>query len=169
VIHPRVLRRFGISALLGLPAALVAHTLVFGQTHAVAGSFHGLAVGVGAGFALLAALLAGIAAARHTRADAPHVVITALTAIGWLAALEATESPHGIPVLLCLLALALATAIVATATRACAQTIAAIVSFFGVRTTARAALFAGHARFVVCRRHTIGEIAIFSRPPPALS
>jgi hypothetical protein len=169
VISQRAARNFGVSALLGLPAALLAHTLVFGHAHAAAGPFHGLAVSVGGSFALLAALFAGIAAVRHTRADSPHIVITALTATGWLAAIEAAESPHGIPIMLCLLATVAAAAIVAAATRACSQTIAEIVSLFGVHVTPRAASFVRNYRSSVLVRRNLGRFALFSRPPPQLS
>ncbi len=72
MISVRASRRAGVSALLGLPAALLAHTLLFGHAHAAAGSFHGSALGVGAAFALLAAALAGIALYVTARADSPH-------------------------------------------------------------------------------------------------
>jgi hypothetical protein len=152
-----------------LPAALLAHTLVFGHAHAAAGSFHGLAVGAGSAFGLMGLLFAAIAALRHTRADSPHIVITALTATGWLAALEAAESPHGIPVFLCLLAIAAATALVAAATHACTRTIAAIAWLFGTHAASSASLHVRGTRRAIRNRRTLGDFALFSRPPPALS
>lgn len=163
-------RRFGISALLGLPAALLAHTLVFGDSHVVGGSFHAYALEGSAVFAVLAALLASVAAVRGSRCWTPHVGGTALAAGAWLAALELRESPHAIPVALCLFALAAAAAILAAVVHAFARAVVTVAQFFDAYAKLESVSFvAAFSARIANRRRALRDFTLFSRPPPALS
>lgn len=166
----RIARSYGVSALLGLPAALLAHTLVFGQAHAIAGSFHVAALAAGAASLAVAALLGAFAAVRREKSVAPHMLGMALSATAWLAALEAGESRHAIPTLFCLLAVAAAVWIVALLSQAYTQTVSTIATLFLARDITHSSAFI--ARFDggrVPRNHTFSCFTLFSRPPPALS
>jgi hypothetical protein len=156
--------------LLGLPAALLAHTFVFGSSHALGGSLHSLAVEIGAGFAAMAAVVLGLAAVRGNRSASISGSMLFLAAGGWFAAFEFTESAHAIPVLLCALAIAVAGAICAMAVSAYTHTVRAIVESFSART--RVASNSFHLRFsggAFNQRRTFDGFALFSRPPPVLS
>jgi hypothetical protein len=159
-----------VSALLGLPAALLAHTFVFGSSHAFGGWLHPFAVQLGAGFATTAAVLLGLAAARGNRNASLSAGTLLLAAAAWFATFEFTESAHAIPVLLCALAIAIAGAICALAVSAYTHTVRAIAGCFStrVRFTSRAfhLAFSGDA---FNRRRTFDGFALFSRPPPVLS
>lgn len=169
-MNARRARVYGISALLGLPAAFLAHTLVFGQAHAIAGPFHILALAAGAASLIAAALLGAFAALRRTGSISPHLLGTALSATAWLAALEAGETRHAIPTLLCLLALTAAAWIVAVLSSAYAHTVSAIAELFVSRTPAsQHSFFHLFDADALPRRRTLRHLSLFSRPPPALS
>lgn len=168
----RVLRTrgYGISALLGLPAAFLAHTLVFGQAHAIAGSFHAIALAAGAASLFAAAVFSAFAALRRTESISPHLLGTALSATAWLAALEAGETRHAIPTVLTLLSVAAAALLVALLVGAYTHTVCAIAASFVRRTPAPRDLFV--EVFIAAappRRTTCTYYTIYSRPPPALS
>lgn len=159
-----------VSALLGLPVALIAHALVFGQAHAMGGERHGLAVYLAIVFSAAAAVLCGLRNARskHARSLPPAALL--LTAGMWFAAFEFTESAHAVPVLLCALAIIFAAAICGFALRAYAHTIHAIAYFVSLRkAVARSVFVYWFSPGAFNLLHMFGGFAIFSRPPPVLS
>ena len=163
-------RSAAVSALLGLPVALIAHTLVFGQAHAMGGERHGVAVYLAILFAAAAAVICGLRNARSKQARSLPPAALLFTAGAWFAAFELTESAHAVPVLLCALAIVFAAAICGFALRAYAHTVHAIACFVSSRQALTPRAF-------VCwfspgafnLRHTFGAFALFSRPPPVLS
>lgn len=162
-------RGYGVSTLLGLPAALLAHTLVFGQTHTIAGSFHVLVLAAGAASLFAAALFETLAALRRTKSISPHLLVTALSAVAWLTAVEAGETRHAIPTLLCLLAISAAAWIIALLSHACTHAVCAIAAMF-VRRKPVDTFAVQHLRAAVLPRpSTRAHFILFSRPPPVLS
>jgi hypothetical protein len=170
VINTRRARRIATSALLGLPAALLAHALIFGQAHVLGGWLHSFALQGAAGFALIAATIASLTIARGQRCDALHVGALAFTATAWLALLELAEAPHAIPLMLCVLAILAATALVSFLAAGYAHTVAAVLHVFSARVKI------GAPRFVFAcspgasaQPRTVPQFSLFSRPPPSLS
>ncbi len=162
-------RNAGVSLLLGLPAALLAHTLVFGAEHTVGGSLHSASLGLAFGFAFAGSLWAAVGAVRRLHC-LPRFVPLAFSAAAWLAALEALESPHAIPLLLCLVTVAVAASVVTVVLRAFALTVSTVASLLS--SPVRRSPSAFFADFISRRpavRRTIVRFALFSRPPPALS
>jgi hypothetical protein len=169
-VSARAARNAIVSALLGLPAAFLAHTFVFGSSHAFGGWLHPLAVQLGAGFATLVAVMLGLAAARGNRSASLSARTLFLAASAWFATFELTESAHAIPVLLCALAIAVAGAICALTVSAYTQTVRAIAVCFS--TCARVPSRAFHLAFsggAFNQRRSFDGFALFSRPPPVLS
>ncbi len=169
-MHPIAARKVALSGLLGLPTALLAHAFVYGPSHAAAGPLHALAVEIGFGFGLLAALFTGLGLLRKTRCALPDGAVTLLSAAAWLATIEAVESPHAIPAVLCLFAIAAATASVSILLHAFEHTVVAVARLFGAHRGA-ARTVGTHTFSVAAPRcpRTLGQFALFSRPPPALS
>lgn len=169
-MRARTARNAFVSALLGLPAALLAHTFVFGTSHAIGGWLHPLAIQLGAGFAAVAAVALGVAAARGNRDASLSGGALFLASSAWFATFESTESAHAIPVLLCALAIAVAGAICALAVSAYTRTVRAIVECFS--TCARFTASSFHSHFsagAFNQRRSFTGFSLFSRPPPALS
>lgn len=163
-------RGYGISALLGLPAAFLAHTFVFGQAHTIAGSFHVLALAAVAASLFAAALFATCAALRRSQSVSPHLLGTALSATAWLAAVEAGEARHAIPTLLCLLAIAAAVWIVSALSRAYSHSVCAVATLFVRRTAApRDLVIELFTAAALPRLRARARFELFSRPPPVLS
>jgi hypothetical protein len=166
----RGVRRIFVSALLGLPAALLAHALAFGQAHVLGGTLHSFAVQGAAGFALIAAIVASLAIARGERWDAPHAGAVAIAASAWLTLIELAEAPHAVPLLLCVLAILAATAIVSSVAAGYTHAVAAVVHVFGAHAKIDAPRFAfAFSSEAPSRRRTLPEFRLFSRPPPAFS
>jgi hypothetical protein len=165
-----VARSAAVSALLGLPVALIAHALVFGQAHAMGGERHGLAVYAAIVFSAAAAVICGLRNARskHARSLPPTTLL--FTAGAWFATFELTETTHAVPVLLCAAAIVFAAAICGFALRAYAHTVHAIACIVSARKEYAPSAF-------VCRfspgafnmRHVLCAFSLFSRPPPLLS
>jgi hypothetical protein len=153
-----------------LPAALLAHTFVFGSSHTIGGSLHSLVIQAGAGFAATVAAVLGASAVRGTRRAPVSGSVLLLAALAWFAAFEFSESAHAVPVLLCTLAIALAGAICGLAVSAYTQAVRAVVEALCVRTRIAAPCLrvATRAERLLVRRF-IGVFSLFSRPPPALS
>lgn len=168
-IAPAV-RSAAVSALLGLPVALVAHALVFGQSHAMGGERHGLAVYLAIVFSAAAATICGLRNARSKQARSLPPAVLLFTAGAWFAAFELTESAHAVPVLLCALAVAFAAAICGFALRAYAHTVHAIACFVSaVKAFAPSAFVCRFSPGAFNLQHTLSEFSLFSRPPPVLS
>lgn len=163
------MRRFGSAVLLGLPAALFAHVLVFGSDHVVGGSMHAAVLELGGVFAFLTALMAASAAVRSRCAAAPRFLTIVAGAAAWFAAIELCERSHGTPFLLTALAIVFASWLVRAILLAFAQTVAAIaVILAGVRVRAPRIAFA-HRANIVLPRSAAHRLRLFSRPPPVFS
>lgn len=167
----RAICRLAISALLGMPAALLAHAFIFGNGHLAGGAFHAAFAqgGTACAFAALGAVLA--ASVRGRRSCAPYLAAIALATAAALAAIEAVESSHRIPLLLCLFAVAFAAALAYAAVHAfsaSARAVAAVLSTrakIAVSRCDRAGAFAAR----LLRINSAWHFALFSRPPPLLS
>jgi hypothetical protein len=153
-----------------LPAALLAHTFVFGRAHAIGGALSGAAMQAALGFAVLAAVLAGASAIVERRWRLPHAGALSVSASAWLAGLELVEARHAIPVLLCVLALAAAAMLLGCLVAAYTGTLAAIAVLAYERPNALRGSFAfRYAHTSPDRRRSRPVFELFSRPPPALS
>ncbi len=90
--------RLASTAMLGLPTALLAHAMVFGSGHAVAGAAHSVALAAGAAALLLVLALRSKQAAEGTvvaarlRALAPSLAGLMIAAAAWFALLELTRA-----------------------------------------------------------------------------
>lgn len=166
----RAARRVGAAALLGLPAALLAHTLVFGGEHAAGGSMHALLFGLAASFGFLTTLLVAIAATRSMRGAAPRLWPVLSGAVVWYGATELYEHAHAVPVLLSVLALVLASAIVHAVLRAFAHTIVAIAcSLWSALAKPKSLCASAIALAMPALQRPAYRFRVFSRPPPVLS
>lgn len=167
------------AAALGLPSALLAHALVFGNDHAAGGALQSAALALAA-LVLVAAcalhairLSQGSVVARRLTERIPHAITLAVTTGGWFALLERCETPHAIPPLAVAAAIAIACFAVLAIVRSAARCIASIALAFtsALRPFAMPAVpvidlgFApAPALLALARTHRL-----YSRPPPALS
>lgn len=166
----RAARRVGGGALLGLPAALLAHTLVFGGEHAVGGPMHALLFGLAASFGFLITLLVAIAAVRSMRGATPRFAAIFTGAALWFGGIELYEHGHGVPLLLSFLALLLASGIVRAVLRAFAHTVAIIAyALWSVLTKPKAICASAIVLATPAQQRPAYRFRVFSRPPPALS
>jgi len=159
--------RFGLAALLGLPAALFAHALVFGGDHAVSGSLHPAAIDLAWLFAgICLAMACGRAACRRSELRVSFSGIAVSGAV-WFGAIELCEQPHAIPFFTAALALAAAAWIARAVFNAFAALAAAVaVSSRSTRTPSPQL----HVRRGVSIPPQSASLAhrlrLFSRPPP---
>lgn len=163
------IRKYAVSSLLGMPAAMLTHALVFGGSHVAGGSAHGFALAIAA---LCGAVALGIgvnAARRGSRASMPSIGTVALVAAAWFAALEAMEPRHSVPVALCLLVLAVVAAVLAWSARACTHAVALLASSFLRHAAQDEVSSCAFALRLGVVRPTHRRFERFSRPPPALS
>lgn len=160
-------RRILTGALLGLPAALLAHTVVFHGEHQAGGSFHGLLAMLAGFFGFTAALTLALLAVRNLRGISPRFAPIFTGAIVWFGGIEFIERDAGVPVVVALLALIACAWLVQAVLRAFAHTVAAIVC----------TLWCMIAKLPQLRFHTIDlgapalqrpayRFRVFSRPPP---
>jgi hypothetical protein len=158
-------RRWLTAALLGLPAALTAHALLFGNQHAAGGSLHGPA--------LAAAIVAAVfVIAVRFRERSGRFEVLAVSTAGWFALLELSEHPHGVAVVPAVIALLAAAILVRATVHFAASSLRAIaVALSGVQV-----LRADSRPSITLRREgpahlqiTAHRYALFSRPPPLLS
>jgi hypothetical protein len=163
------IRKFGYAALLGLPAALLAHVLLFGNEHTLAGSLHGAALSLGTSFAFFATLLAAVAAVRRWKSPRIHLLAMTGGAAAWFAGIELCEQSHAVSFLAAAVAVAFASWLVRVVLLAFAQTFAAIVAVLtGVFSPAPRQ--ASRAPYTCApSRSTAHTLRLFSRPPPAFA
>jgi hypothetical protein len=170
--------------MLGVPTAILAHTLLFGQSHQLGGSLHGLFFAGGVAACVIAALVVAILAVAGSRTTPtgsllafrlsswlPGVVSLAGSTLFWYALIESAEKPHvaAAPMLLLIATVVLCALGLRTVARG---VIAAIAS---VAISVRLAAFAVRSfSFVPAFPEAIcafaGRIAarrLFARPPPA--
>lgn len=158
------------AALLGLPAALFAHVLVFGGRHIVGGSLHGTFIELAAGFALIATLTATIGALRKLPGLVPGFAGSAVSTAVWFGSIELCEQGHGIPLLSAAAAIAIAAFVVRAIVLAFVQTVRAVVSV--LRTTftgARGRVTFSRPKSTPLARSLAHRFRLFSRPPPAFA
>ena len=169
--------------ILGIPAAIVAHMLLFGQSHQLGGSLQDLflsgALAAGVGFLVLFGSLA-VAGATHVMGGSvlaaklmrylPGLGSLAGATATWYAAIEAAEPHHGgLPWPVVALAVASAAILVFFSSRSAVRAIARIAiavtgSVFAPRTPAFV------PRRLTQRAFGQGRIAAnrrFARPPPS--
>lgn len=163
----RIRRKFATGALLGLPAALLAHFLVFGNAHAAGGSAHGALVDAACAFGFLAALAFAIAACRRIRI-APSFTPIVLGAASWFAGVEFSEHQSAVPLLLSALAILLCSWLIRATVRAFAHVVVAILAAAWIPARRdRGSRRSGYARNTIVRMRPAYRFRIFSRPPPA--
>lgn len=158
-------RRIAAAALLGLPAALTAHALLFGHDHQAGGSLHGLALAS----SLVAAFFA---VAIRLRVSAGRFPSVTLAGAAWFAVIELCEHPHAISILPAALALIVAAVLTRVAVFFATSSIRAIAGALrGVQVRR-----GNDGPVIALRRETPAHLtitahpyALFSRPPPLLS
>ena len=160
--------RVAAFTLLGLPAALLAHAVVFGGEHTVGGPAHAIVLDLGAVSAFLAALCLAICAVRRRRA-VPHFVSLLAGSAVWFAAIELCERPHGIPLFAVALALLLGSWLVRTVLLAFAQTILAVAAIVSAIRLAPQPVYARVISAPPRMRAAAHRLRLFSRPPPLFS
>ena len=160
---------FTIPALLGLPAAVLAHAEIFGGRHLLGGGSHALVWALCAASSVAAIVAGSRMAAERIRAHVPSAAQLLLSAGSWFVAIELCEQPHAIPLaqavaLLC--AAALAIGITWRCFTRAAEFIASELSHkLGVAVRdAVAQLYASAEPIAVAHAPSY---RLFSRPPPA--
>lgn len=163
-------RRIVTGALLGLPAALLAHTLVFHGAHEAGGSMHALLAAVAGVFGFVAALVAAFIALRTAKDLAPRFLPILSGAIAWFGAMEAFEHDRSVPIAVALVALAACAWLVRIILRAFMHTVVAVVATLWVALSKIPEL-CSHAIVLTAPalQRPAYRFRIFSRPPPALS
>ncbi len=163
-------RRIITGALLGLPAALLAHTFVFHGAHEAGGSLHAVFAALAGVFGFVAALAVAFIAIRTVRGARPRFIPILAGSLAWFGAMELFEHDHGVPVALALLALAACSWFVCAVLQAFAHTVAAVVSTLW-STLTKLPQLCSHAIALAAPalQRPAYRFRIFSRPPPALS
>lgn len=164
-------RIVALSALLGLPAAVLAHAAIFGHGHVLGGESHALfwASWIAcAGLAVAAALVPAFINARFQSTLAPSLATLIAGTAGWFALIELREQPHAIPVLPTLAVIASAAWIAGVAWRGLARAAAAIAFEFVqmLRVVSEPRAFAGIGVAVPAVAAHAHAHRLFSRPPP---
>ncbi|HET7813391.1 MAG TPA: hypothetical protein VFL13_03375 [Candidatus Baltobacteraceae bacterium] len=168
------------AVLLGLPAALVAHALVFGGDHAVAGALQSGLCGAGALAFAFAALVhtgkrlqQGSVAAARLRLLLPNLALLLGSSGAWFALFEFCESPHAHAPVAIAAALALACvairSIVFVLTRALASVGFALLQAVSLAPSFTATPLRRMQRAPMPLFALAYSERLFSRPPPALS
>jgi hypothetical protein len=163
-------RRIVTGALLGLPAALLAHTFAFHGAHEAGGSMHGLLAILASGFGSVATLIAAYVALRKMRSAGPRLLPIVLGATAWFAGIECFEHTRDVPVAITLLALIVCSWLVRVILGAFMQTVVAVVATLWTALTKLPEL---RSNAIVLAAPALQRPAyrfrIFSRPPPHFS
>lgn len=163
-------RRVATGALLGLPAALLAHIFVFHGAHEAGGSMHALLAFAGGVFGFAAALVAAFIALRRLRDAAPRFLPVLSGAAAWFTTIEAFEHSRGVPVAFALLALIVCSWLVLTIVRAFAHTVVAVVATLWTALTKFPEICSSAIALAApAQQRPAYRFRIFSRPPPSLS
>ncbi len=166
-MRSRLGRKIWTAALLGLPAALFAHVIVFGGEHTLGGSAHSWLLEFGGVFAFLGTLVAAIGAVRRSTAVVPKFAPILTGAAGWFGIIELCESAHGIPIAAVIAALVFAAWIVRAVLSAFAHTVAAIAAILQLYLRAAKPPAPALIKRAVPRAHScVHRLRLFSRPPP---
>jgi hypothetical protein len=168
-------------ALLGLLAALLAHTVSYGAQHEAGGVYHTVllltAIAGAGGFAMVTALLVafgsrhgdGSVLAASLRPALPSTVQLTVAASAWFALIETAEPHHVVTSPLAIAAaLILASLVICCSAR---RTISALASIVFCIIAAAHRKRAAAARYVFAPRPSARAVAFayrrFARPPPA--
>lgn len=132
---------------LGLPSALAAHALIFGNAHVIGANAHWM-LGPLALLSLLG-LLGILAANLHSstpcgrrciserlHALVPSAMLAMLATLAWFSAVEAVEPRHAIPALAALVVLGVALLVQQLLRRAATILVEVVAAFVGARATA---------------------------------
>ena len=170
-VRQKAARIVALSALLGLPAAVLAHAGIFGRAHVLGGGSHSAfwALWIAcAGLAVAGALVPAVLNPRRKSTLAPSLVTLIASTAGWFALIEVREQPHAIPILPAMIALGLAAWIVGVAWRGVARAAAAIALEFVqmLRVVSEPRAFAGIGVAVPTIATYAHAHRLFSRPPP---
>lgn len=167
--------------ILGLLAALVAHTAIFGGDHAMGGAYHALLlqIALGGGLSLLVFFAAlawgepggaadGSIVAARLRERLPRAAAVLAAAAAWYAAAEGIEPHHAGPSpVLALLAVAAASWIVLRFSGAAVRALAAaVLAILGVSFAPRAPSWARRPSPPPFLRRPLCVRRRFARPPP---
>lgn len=157
-------------ALLGLPAALLAHTLAFRGDHAAGGSAHSLFLELASAFAFLVTLLVAICAAKNIKRATLRLPWVLAGSVLWFAAIEGREGHHGVPVLLVAIALLFASWIVRAIVRAFEHTAIAVLAALWSVVLPAPCLASSAVRHATPRALSAAHrFRMYSRPPPRRS
>ena len=158
---------FAIPALLGLPAAILAHGAIFGASHLLGGNSNAVVWELCAAFggcAIIAAI-----AAKRVRACLPSAAELLLSTAIWFTSIELREQPHAIPMVQALALLCLAALVIGIAWRGFTRTAEIIVSELSHNLRV-AALETGAQLYGSAEPLAVAfapSYRLFSRPPPA--
>lgn len=155
--------------LLGLPAALLAHAVVFGHGHVAGGSLHGIVLALAGSLAFFGLLISATALLRRIPGATPGIASIAACSALWLTAIERAEQPHALPILTMAAALLLAAAAVRLFATVFSRIVCAIAAIIAApfRNRLPRALFL-RADAIPRARSAALLFYLFSRPPPAL-
>lgn len=178
---PVALRRVPGALILGLLASLAAHAALYGGSHAMGGSYHGLLVQVAlAGLLALSAFFGALAWASGSRTSdgtvlaarmrhkLPAAASVLLAAGAWYVVGESIEPGHAAaPVAASLLALVAASFAVAWLARAVTSAIARVVlAITNPPFLSRTPSWQRRPRGRIASRRTVLTHRRFARPPP---
>jgi hypothetical protein len=166
--------------LIGLPTAVLAHALTYGQGHVLGGSHHEnvlqltLALGAVAAAAAAALTLASARTAQNGSILASRIAAylpgwagLAISAAAWFGLIESLESEHQVPALLILVAIAATAWLVRSLTRAALGALAQIAfAIFAVPIAPRSVFTATQTVAPILVRSRIVGRRRFARPPP---
>ena len=162
-----LLRRAATGTLLGLPAALLAHMLTFGQNHAAGGRLHALFLDLAFSFVCFAAIAIAVRASRHARHMPANLLWVAMPALAWFCGIEAVEAHHGIPQALSFIAILAASWLVRGVVRAFAHTVVAVIASLWTRVReCQLRVHCARLQTWLPALRPAYRFRIFSRPPP---
>lgn len=181
-VTQRIARILGLSALLGLPAAVLAHWAIFGHAHILGGNSHALlsalwiiCVGLAIAGALAAAFLSTRSQSSISRAIgriglvAPSLAALLASTTFWFVMIELREKPHAIPTLSAIAAICFAAWIVGALWRGLARAAAAVATewFQRLRIACESGSPSAWGTPVPVIAAHAPAYRLFSRPPPA--
>jgi hypothetical protein len=160
---------YAIPALLGLPAAIAAHSAIFGGAHLLGGADHAMVWALCAAFAGIAVTAAIVSAAKRARANVPSATELLAGTAGWFCAIELCEQPHAVPVLQAVALLCIAALAIGIVWRGFTRTAEIVVSELShnLRIAVRELASQVYASVRPIAVAHAPSYRLFSRPPPA--
>lgn len=177
-------REFPGAVILGLLAALAAHTVIFGGDHAMGGAYHALLVQIALGGAIsllvfFAALTLGETAgpadgsivAARLRERLPRSVAVVTAAVAWYAVAEGIEPHHAgpSPLLALLVLTAVSWIVVRVAAGAVRALAAAVLAILDISFAPRTPSWARRPAPRPFLRRPLFTRRRFARPPPIVA